>query len=161
MNQKSRAVFVAILLCLCDAQVTLPQEVDTYVVGVDDILPIAYQLAQQNNEGSFVVFFFSESGNLDDDGSLNIQYSIEQGRFGLDWVLTSPDNIAAKADFQAFAESMGYVVENRTGNRVEYLRVERGGSLFTLGRAVVTELFSMPESGELGLYFRGIEFETW
>ena len=97
---------------------------------------------------------------MDDDSTFNIQYSIERGKFGFDWVLTSTDNIAARSKFQAFAESNGYVVETRNGNGVEYLRVEDGGSLFSLGRTVITDLFSMPESGELGLYFQGIEFET-
>jgi hypothetical protein len=159
MRLKDGAAFAVLALCSCGDPNKVSWTVDSYVVGIDDILPIAYQLAQENEEESFVVFFFAESGKLGDDGNLNIQYSIERGKFGLDWVLTSPENVAAKAQVQAFAESKGYIVESRAGNGVDYLRVEDGGSLVTLGRAVITELFAMPESGELGLYFRGIELE--
>jgi hypothetical protein len=140
LAQKIEVGIVAVLLASCGSPSEAPFVVDAYTVAIDDILPIAYQLAEEGNEGSFVVFFFSPSGNLERENGLNIQFSIEQGIFGFDWVLTSPDNVEGKGDFQAFAESRGYIVESRAGNGVEYLRVEEGGSLFTLGRAVITEL---------------------
>ena len=136
-----------------------PRDVQGYEIRIDEILPIGYQLAQENKEGAHTVFIFEESGKLESDNQVNIQFSIENGKFGIDWVLRAPRNIEEKTKFVEFAKSKGYKVELRKMNGVSYYRVEEGGSLFTLVNLVITELYGIKKEAPVGLVASGISFK--
>ena len=85
------------------------------------------------NDGAFVVVMFSDNTNKFPEG-LNIQYSIENGRLGLDWVLVASGNIELVAGFKEFVSKSGYTVKEFD----DYLRVE-GENLVDLGKSILQD----------------------
>src|SRR6478672_3753689 len=63
-------------------------------VRIRDIARVFERLVAANTDGAFAMLSFAARGpaNAKTDG-LNVQFSIENGRPGLDWVLNDPSNI--------------------------------------------------------------------
>lgn len=56
------------------------------------------QLRQKGSEASWVVFmFYTSRPSVEEDNCPALQYSIQNGKVGLDWVLLGPRNIADKS----------------------------------------------------------------
>lgn len=146
-------------ICLLVLETTFSYAKDAcHEIDIANILPIGYQLATEANEESYTMFIFEEDGDFTSDEQLNIQFSIENKKFGLDWVLKAPRNIKDADKFKQYAEKNGYEVMKKKMNGVEYLRVETGGSLFTLCKGVITGLYSISEQDKICFVYSGIEF---
>jgi hypothetical protein len=119
---------------------------------------IFVRLQATGKDSSFAVLGFLPPGktSVQDDG-FNVQFSIEGGRIGFDWVLIAPANIRDKDKFVQFAGRLGYKVVACEGNKVKYLRVENG-DLPKLCEAVIRDLYSV--SPDTDLYFNPDGF-TW
>ncbi len=154
-----KKLFLLILALSSASVLAKPKNTTCHGIDIENILPIGYQLATEAKENSYTLFVFEENGDFQSDNQLNIQFSIEKKKFGLDWVLKAPRNIKDSAKFREFAEESGYKVEERKMNGVDYLRVEEGGSLFSLCKSVITELYGIPENAEICLKFSGISFD--
>jgi hypothetical protein len=124
-------------------------------VKIADVPGIFEKLRATEKDGSFAVLAFTPPGESE---AVNIQFSIEGGRTGLDWVLIGPLNIRDKEKFARFADKLGYRVSEREMNNVKYLRVEEGGSLPQLCQASISSLYSVPPEAELDLIPQGF---TW
>lgn len=72
----------------------------------------------------------------------NIQYSIENGRVGLDWVLEAPQNIKDQTALADFIKRNGYTVLRNDTEDVPYLRVE-GEGVADLGVKILCEFYHM------------------
>ncbi len=88
-------------------------------------------------DGTFIVLILSDQ-NKPDQEMMNIQYSIEKGVVGLDWVLISPGNMKRADKFRRLIRSLGLHIEEREMNGVSYLRVE-DTNLEVLGKQVLQE----------------------
>jgi hypothetical protein len=126
-------------------------------VKLADIPAIFEKLHATPIDGNFAVFIFNPPGKQSRDEAINIQFSIENGTSGLDWVLLGASNITDKERFTKFASQRGYQVTEKEGNNVKYLRVE-AGDLPALCAAVIREMYSLPEGTELDLIPEGF---TW
>jgi hypothetical protein len=102
----------------------------------------------------FAVLMFlppdSEDGEF-----VNLQYSWEDGKVGLDWVLLGGRNTADRGLVEGLAMHMGYLVQSLELNDVKYLRVE-GPGLADLGRAILLEIYQISPSQEILLLTEGI-----
>jgi hypothetical protein len=66
-------------------------------VRIRDIGRVFQRLATSGVDGTLAVFLFGANGpSKPKTDELTVQFSIENGRPGLDWVLEDPPNIAAK-----------------------------------------------------------------
>lgn len=134
------------------------------VITIPSKLPITKishlfkQIQTCTKEGIFAVFMFNKPGQPGDDGVLNLQFSIEKGLPGFDWVLLVPGNISDKDAFLAFAEEAGYSVLEKEINGVAYLRVE-SGNLPKLCTDVITKLYQIPESDSVELIIEGFDYQ--
>ena len=88
---------------------------------------------------------------------LNIQFSIESDKIGLDWVLLSSINISKKAVFLAAAKSMNYDVQTQKMNDVEYLRVE-GDRSPDICKQLLANLYDFKADQSLDLIVEGFEW---
>lgn len=86
-----------------------------------------------------------------------IQFSLEQSRIGLDWLLNTRQGIADADRFSSLAKSLGQPVLEREQNGVKYLRVEQG-DLLALAEAVLADLYDVKQSDLLRLQTSGIEW---
>ena len=121
----------------------------------DQIPSIVSKLQQTGRDGSFVVFMFSIPGNHDETLP-NLQYSIENGQLGLDWVLLAPQNIQDETLVTDFVKRLGYTLSKHEINDVPYLRIE-GDSLEDLGLKILRDLYQLPADTKLQLIAEGFD----
>src|SRR5262249_17295046 len=81
---------------------------DTPVCTVSQIPAVFERLKNEGGDGSFAVFMFQPPNKPGSDDAINIQFSIEGGRIGLDWYLIGPSNIQDKEKFKRRVSSLGY-----------------------------------------------------
>jgi hypothetical protein len=145
-------IAVAIVLLIVKSRIVPDVKVKTA-----DIPLIYEKLKSTGKDANFAVFAFTppEASSVDD--AINIQFSIDKGKIGVDWVLIGGHNIQDKGKFAQFAGQLGYTVTALEMNHVKYLRVE-DGDLPKLCEAVISNLYSMPRDTDLHLIPQGF---TW
>ncbi len=122
-----------------------------YLMRPNQIPLVLEQLQWNARDGSWATLMFSTaiSSADTDDSTLNLQYSVEGGIAGLDWVLLGPRNIADLEQVAACAASRGHQVMVRTMNNVMYLRVE-DGDISGLGQSIIAR-YGVPNDTDIGL----------
>jgi hypothetical protein len=128
-----------------------------FTVRTHDIAGGVQQLRENGRDASWMVFLFDTArpSAITDDQELALQYSVIDGRVGLDWVLVGPRNIADSEHVAAWMSRRGHRVERREMNEVEFLRVE-DGDLAALGEGILERLYGVSPNAELGLLIDGI-----
>ncbi len=151
------------------------RNVDAYPVSVSDIPLVFNEVSEQKIERSFATFIHEVNGS-----QVNVQFSYENGKAGLDWVMRTPRNKKDKKQFLKLAESMNYTVSEKEMNGVEYLRIENDDKLpklvFPDGNGGYNELprekaipflctrvfrvmYGLSDDDEVYMYFEGVKFE--
>ena len=126
-------------------------------VRLADIPRVLDLVSSAREDGTFAVFLFGERGQAPaDKDALNVQFSIENGRVGLDWVLEAPGNVAARDRVTAFFAKHGAPLSERTMNDVSYLRTE-SGDLAALCHDLLRSVFGVTKQ-EMQLISEGF---TW
>lgn len=115
-----------------------------FTVRPFDIAGGVEQLHKNGQEASWMVFLFDTAkvSKATDDQGLALQYSIIDGRVGLDWVLVGARNVADALDVAALMRHRGHEVERLEMNQVEFLRVE-DGDLAALGASILETLYGV------------------
>jgi hypothetical protein len=94
-------------------------------VRLRDVSGVFAALSSTGKDGNFAVFLFGADGQAPAPmDALNVQFSIEAGRVGLDWVLLAPLNLDSQSRFVAFCERKARPLLRREANQVKYLRIE-------------------------------------
>ena len=94
-------------------------------IAVADVGEVFRQISAQGVETSFAVFAI-RTGEDDEDDAVEIQFSVEDGKTGLDWILMSPANIVEKPKVIQYAASKGIEWQEKEMNDWLYLRIEQG-----------------------------------
>lgn len=122
------------------------------MVFVSQLPRLVAELATEKVETSWIIFAFAPPGEEDNDAAvLYLQYSIEGGKLGLDWVLLDDRNVADAQKVTAFIEHQKFVVRMREGNGVKYLRTE-GNDLAVLGHKIICDLYQVKPDAALTLF---------
>jgi hypothetical protein len=127
---------------LCLVWLVRSRVAEQYVVHIDDVPRVFQQLQAHGREGSFAVFMFSEHGKPGDENGINLQFSIEHGRPGLDWVLAAPVNIRDERRVFEFLLARHAKPRRLHANGVTYLRVE-DGDLVQLCQHIMSGLYGI------------------
>lgn len=118
-------------------------------------MPVVFdRLREQGQDGSFAVFTFQPPGTSNRDDAIDIQFSIEDGRIGLDWYVLGPANIRDKEKVERFITAQGYQVRWLEMNQKKYLRVDQG-DLTRLCQNVITRLYALRTDAKLDLVVEG------
>jgi hypothetical protein len=129
-----------------------PQMPSVTLREVPDILTA---LSSTGLDGNFAVFLFGPEGQPPASvDALNIQFSIEGGHVGIDWVLLAPLNLESQSRFVEFFERKGRPVARREQNQVKYLRVE-GERLAELMREFLVSEFKVGDDQTVYLIAQG------
>ena len=115
------------------------------------------QLQRSAADGHFAVLMFVPPGSTDGQG-VNLQYSIDAGVVGLDWVLNSPRNIADQAKISEFASKLGYRLEQHEVNNVRYLRVT-GSGISELGVKIIKDFYKVDPSSKIEMITEGFKWQ--
>ena len=149
-----------------------PYNVNAYMVKVSDIIPIFKDFEPQRVETSFASFIATIKGQ-----DLNIQFSIEEGEPGFDWVLLAPKNIQDQEKFVSYAQAVGFEVVKKSGNGVDYYRalvtdqmpalrvanrdnshteLDKNLYLALLCQKILTDFYDLKPDSEIGLYAKRV-----
>ncbi len=127
-------------------------------VKVSDIEMVFAKLNAAQRDGSFAAFVFTPSPGNSPENAVNLQFSVENGCVGFDWVLLAPANLRDQNRFGEFAKARGYSVSERETNGVKYLRIEQGGSLPRLCEAVTSEMYGLSATSDIDLITEGFSW---
>jgi hypothetical protein len=147
-------VVAAIVLVVLTKQ---PRVTPTYRVTIDEIPHVLAKLSVSAVSPTFAVFMFSTPDRPGHSNVLNIQFSIENGRPGFDWVLLAPRNIEDKDRYLEFARAAGFLPKVMEMNGVKYLRVEEG-DIAQLCERVITSMYGRPKSEKIELIVEGFKW---
>jgi hypothetical protein len=111
------------------------------------------QLVNQPIEDGFIAFALPGPDGLPIN-DVSLQFSIEEGSLGFDWVCINRSNERDRLRFRRLAEEWGYTVTPRNRNGVAYLRVEQGGDLLVLCRRAVERLYGAGPDTEVRVVAR-------
>ena len=127
-----------------------------YVIRPSQMPHVIDQLRLNGRDGSWATLMFSTGVRSAEtnDQILNLQYSVEGGVVGLDWVLLGPRCIADLLQIGALAASRGLTVLVKRMNNVLYMRME-GADLAGLGQAIVKDLYRVPDAADMSLLISG------
>lgn len=128
-----------------------------YYVAAREIPEIISQLQRSAKDGHFAVLIFVPPDSTDGE-AVNLQYSIEGGVVGFDWVLISPRNVADKAKVNEIASRLGYRLEEHDMNKVQYLRVT-GGGISELGVRIIQDLYKIDPNTKLEIITEGFKWQ--
>lgn len=125
--------------------------------SADEIPRIISQLQQSAQDGHFAILIFVPADSKDGE-AVNLQYSIDGGVVGFDWVLISPRNVADKMKIIEFASSLGYRLEEREMNGVRFLRMT-GNGISELGAGIIHDVYKIDRSTQLEIITQGFEWQ--
>ena len=153
---------VALIIIACLVGVTLlvllvrSRIAPTYPVTARDIPEVISQLQRSGKDGHFAVLMFVPPGSTGE--AVNLQYSIDGGVVGLDWVLLSPRNVADQAKVSEFALRLGYQLDKHEMNNVSYLRVT-GRGISELGAKIVQDFYKIGSDIKLEMITEGFKWQ--
>ena len=126
------------------------------LVTAHDIPTIIEKLGLGTGDPRYAVLMFIPKDSTDQE-HVNLQYSMENGEVGLDWVLLGGRNIQDAEALTTFAKSRGHEFNHREMNQVEYLRVD-GPGIAELGISLVTEFYQLKPTTMVELLVEGFEW---
>lgn len=121
-------------------------------IDVADVDEVFRQISAQGVETSFAVLIIQTGGQND---AVEIQFSIEDGKVGLDWILMSPANIEDKPKVIQYAKSKGVAWHEKEMNGWLYLRIEQG-DLVGFCKSLIEDLYQLRQ---LELKYGGFRYE--
>lgn len=148
----STIIFILIsglLLYAYKVNSSLSNEISFFKISVNDVPAIFTQLKDKGRDSSYSTFVFFPR-NPNEESHVEIQFSIENGTIGFDWVLLGDIKSRDTKRFTELTNKYGYSFTEMTGNGVEYLRVE-DGDLVNLCRRVMVEMYGVKPSSFMEL----------
>lgn len=100
-------------------KVIIPQ-----TISVQEIPKVYNDLIKNGKDPSFAVFMFPANDHSIEENSINLQFSIENAKIGLDWVLLGSANIQERKLFENYMRKNRMTPVLKSLNGVDYLRVE-------------------------------------
>jgi hypothetical protein len=128
-----------------------------FLVRMTDIEGGVKQMRNSGQDDTWMVFLAEtlKVSHKTRDRSLALQYSVANGKLGLDWVLLGERNAADAEEIIAFAQAKGHCIEHLSENNVKFLRIE-DGDLAALGVEILSDFYGVSCAAELGLIINGI-----
>ena len=123
-------------------------------ISVSDIGEVYRQISTQGVETSFAVFVIAPP-QWDEEDTLEVQLSVEEGVTGLDWILMSEPNQREKPRVIQYALCKGAEWQECEMNKWFYLRIEQG-DLVELCTSLIRDLY---EAEDVLLKYGGFEYE--
>ena len=125
-------------------------------VTTRDFPELCNALQQTGRDGSFWVVLIPRTARADGYAA-NLQYSIEDGVLGLDWVLIAERNVEDKEQFLASLQRAGARVTEKERNAVRYLRATGSPDLAAAGEELLQRVYDVHPDDQLQLIVTGFD----
>ena len=122
----------------------------SYKIRSDKVGKVYNEISEQAVETSFSVFVIPRLNQE----PVEVQFSIENGRAGLDWILESEPNKEQRPKIERYISAKGYDYQEKEMNNWHYLRVENG-DLVQLCVGIIRDVY---HSDEIILKYGGFCF---
>lgn len=119
-------------------------------ITLDSVGEVYGDISEQAVETSFAVFIIPRPIHE----SVEVQFSIEDGAAGLDWILESEANRAERLKVEQYILSKGFHFQEKEMNNWHYLRVEQG-DIVKLCVGIIRDIY---DSDEVILKYGGFKF---
>ena len=153
-------IIILSVLAYCFRAYAGSKQIDTDggLVTLKDIPELVAKLNKQGENGSFWVVLIP--GTSKSDGyDANLQFSVEDGSIGLDWVLIADRNVQDKESFVEISNKNDLEIQELAGNGVKYVRVV-GSSVFSkLAKEVLENMYGVSNETEMQLIVTGFEWK--
>lgn len=126
-------------------------------VTLDKISSLVNSLQSSGSEEAFVLFLFPKE-IVSNGYAPGLQYSIINGKLGIDYLLNSEFNKNKASNFNSIVSELGYKPEKKEMNGVEYTRIE-GGSLVECGQEILRRLYQVKDNEKIHLVIRGFDYK--
>ena len=129
------------------------------MIALSQIRGLVEQLEATGSDESFATLCFPSPYALNGECIwVNLQFAIERGIVGMEWVLLADRNIEDQDRITNFMRHRGHTVASRELNKVRYLRVE-DGDLAGLAALVITECYEYPADFRAQLVVQGFQWD--
>jgi hypothetical protein len=154
-------VIIVVVIVGVLATVLGTRHAKSYKASANDIPKLVERLKAGTDDPRFAAFVFGpgqSNEKPDYKEAVNLQYSVENGEVGFDWVLIMERNIADKDEIVRIARQMGLDLKEQVMNDVKYLRVESPKAA-ELGMKVIRDFYGIDPDKKLDLVVEGFEWE--
>ncbi|NTV76029.1 MAG: hypothetical protein HGA66_17720 [Holophaga sp.] len=127
------------------------------LVASAEIPEIIAQLQVSAKEGNASILTIAQDGSPDAEG-IRLQFSIDHGVVGLDWVLLGHRNVADQSRIAEMAAALGYQVEERDLEQVRYLRMT-GQGIAELGTAIIRDFYGINPATRIPMLTVGFKWD--
>lgn len=127
-------------------------------INSDSIPTIFKEVEESKLEGAFAAFIIPANNNLEE--AINIQFSYENGRAGLDWVLLGKENIRDRKAFENYLKNIDVHYVKKINNDVHYLRVT-SSDLVALCQNILRDMYNIKPLQPFGVVYKGIDLEKY
>lgn len=131
-----------------------------YDIKFNEIERVVEQLTKTGgNDGSYAILAFFP-GDPNEPSHVELQFSLENGTIGFDWVLLGDIKLRDKDKFLHIANTLGHTISSKTENGVSYLRVE-DGDFIELCRKLMRDIYGASKNTQIELVaarFEATEF---
>lgn len=125
-------------------------------VRVGELPSVLERLRESGRDASFAGFIVPDPQRPDQE-PVSVQFSVEEGTVGFDWLLPQQLNLVDQDHFTDFAAARGYAHQRRSMNGVAYIRVT-SGDLAALATGVMAELYGLASDEEVELVAEGFDW---
>lgn len=112
----------------------------SYKITLGRVREVYRDISEQAVETSFAVFIVPRPKQ----DSVEVQFSIEDGAAGLDWILESEANKAERRNVEQYVLSKGFHFQEKEMNNWHYLRIEQG-DIAKLCVGIIRDLYGSDE----------------
>jgi hypothetical protein len=109
-------------------------------ISLNELAEVYSDISEQAEETSFSVFVIPRPNQA----SIEVQFSVEKGITGLDWILESEANKEERPKVEQYFASQGFGFREKEMNNWHYLRIEEG-DIVRLCTGLIKDLFDAKE----------------
>lgn len=156
-NKVTTRIVLSLLLCCSSLAVGATTEWGEKTKTAEDISAVLKSLSSTGSDGSFVVFLVPGTA-IFDGFDANIQFSIEGGVLGFDWVLLAQRNRTGKNEVIAVTKKFGLTCKNKNRSDVGYLRCTGKGNYSKLAKELLANMYNISTSQEFPVIYESFSW---
>ncbi len=148
---------IAIFIGLARRGVGRTRAMPVQLLSLAELPELVATMAGTQGEPVHTGIWFNTPGQPGPENAVHLNFSLENGRIGFDWVMAGDRNVKDLDRFLAFARGRGFEPKEMTKNGLSYFRIEEG-DLVALAAGIVTKLYANPVAQPMQMVCEGFDW---